>query len=379
MSERSIIVYGASGYTGELICEDLVRRGIPFIAAGRNQGRLDELVGRLGDDADVETRVVEHTAEGLRKMLEGTKVVVDTVGPFYTLGPAVVDAALDCGVHFIDTTGEQLYQREMRDQYGQRFADAKLVLNTSCAYFWGPGAALAEACLETEGVDSIEVIYMQENLQTVASLQSFLRMFRRKGVVKRDGQMVEATRGDVTAVDVPGLDHKRNAILLATGEPTWFIDDDRVRNIETRIVFQVAKTRSAAEVQAGLKSIIGVSDLGGAVLGDDRLENFMDWFVLQVKKDPPREDPESSGLLCVARGTGPNGESSYAEMRSHGPYLVTGFIAAEVAQRCVEGKAVRFGYVSCGQAVGHREMLGALEEGYGAKVKISSGAVAEAG
>ena len=44
----------------------------------------------------------------------------------------------------------------------------------------------------------------------------------------------------------------------------------------------------------------------------------------------------------------------------------------------MEGKAARFGYVSCGQAVGYREMLGALQDGYGATVKINPTAVAQA-
>ena len=39
MSDKPVVVYGASGYTGRLICEYLREHHVPFIAAGRNAPR----------------------------------------------------------------------------------------------------------------------------------------------------------------------------------------------------------------------------------------------------------------------------------------------------------------------------------------------------
>ena len=41
-SERKVLVYGASGYTGKIIAECLAQRNIPFYMAGRTQSRLEE-------------------------------------------------------------------------------------------------------------------------------------------------------------------------------------------------------------------------------------------------------------------------------------------------------------------------------------------------
>ena len=41
-SKKPVVVYGASGYTGRLVCEYLREYGIPFIAAGRSKDKLDE-------------------------------------------------------------------------------------------------------------------------------------------------------------------------------------------------------------------------------------------------------------------------------------------------------------------------------------------------
>jgi short subunit dehydrogenase-like uncharacterized protein len=40
MSTKPVVVYGASGYTGRLVCEYLREHNIPFVAAGRNKYRL---------------------------------------------------------------------------------------------------------------------------------------------------------------------------------------------------------------------------------------------------------------------------------------------------------------------------------------------------
>lgn len=41
MSKKPVIVYGASGYTGKLVCEYLREYNIPFIAAGRSEEKLN--------------------------------------------------------------------------------------------------------------------------------------------------------------------------------------------------------------------------------------------------------------------------------------------------------------------------------------------------
>ncbi len=48
MSEKKpVIVYGASGYTGRLVCEYLRELGIPFIAAGRDAKRVQEVMDKV--------------------------------------------------------------------------------------------------------------------------------------------------------------------------------------------------------------------------------------------------------------------------------------------------------------------------------------------
>ena len=77
MSKKPVIVYGASGYTGRLVCEYLRELGIPFIAAGRDKKRVQEVMDRVPgiETADYEVVEVEHSVAALTKLFKGAKVV----------------------------------------------------------------------------------------------------------------------------------------------------------------------------------------------------------------------------------------------------------------------------------------------------------------
>jgi short subunit dehydrogenase-like uncharacterized protein len=68
-TDKQVVVYGASGYTGRLICEYLREYGIPFLAAGRDHARLKAAVDAVPgiDTVDHEIAEVEHTSTALAR------------------------------------------------------------------------------------------------------------------------------------------------------------------------------------------------------------------------------------------------------------------------------------------------------------------------
>ena len=81
--KRPVVVYGVSGYTGRLVCEYLREYNIPFIAAGRDKKKVQEVVDKIPgiETADYEVVEVEHTVAALTKLFKGAKVVSNMVGP----------------------------------------------------------------------------------------------------------------------------------------------------------------------------------------------------------------------------------------------------------------------------------------------------------
>ncbi len=99
----ALLVYGANGYTGELIARAAVRQGLRPVLAGRNAARLAPLAAELG----LEARVfgLEDTA-ALHRGLEGITVVLHCAGPFSATAAPMISACLVAGAHYLDITGE---------------------------------------------------------------------------------------------------------------------------------------------------------------------------------------------------------------------------------------------------------------------------------
>jgi short subunit dehydrogenase-like uncharacterized protein len=100
-----VLVFGATGYTGRLVCEALQRRGVAFAIAGRSEEKLASLSDALGG---VErARIDLADADSVRRAIEGRRIVCACAGPFVQVGEPVLATCARLGVHYVDTTGEQ--------------------------------------------------------------------------------------------------------------------------------------------------------------------------------------------------------------------------------------------------------------------------------
>ncbi|MFI9006381.1 saccharopine dehydrogenase family protein [Actinosynnema sp. NPDC053489] len=94
------VVYGAYGFTGTLVAELAVRRGLRPVLAGRDAAKLRPLAERLG---------LEHRAFGLHEAarhLADVDAVAHCAGPFSATSRPMVDACLESRTHYLDITGE---------------------------------------------------------------------------------------------------------------------------------------------------------------------------------------------------------------------------------------------------------------------------------
>ena len=139
--EFDVIVWGATGFTGELVAEYLLRqyeidRDLRWAIAGRNQDKLDELRGALdGSTNKLQTIVADSfDSESLRNMASRTRVVLTTVGPYALYGSALVEACVDTGTHYCDLAGEVQWIRKMIDQHHDRAAQTGARIVHCCGF-----------------------------------------------------------------------------------------------------------------------------------------------------------------------------------------------------------------------------------------------------
>ncbi len=141
-----IVLFGATGYTGRLTAEALVRRGASPVLAGRNREALAELATALGG-LDTAIADVAEPATVDRLAADGG-VLVSTVGPFTKWGAPAVEAAVKGGAAYLDCTGEPPFIRAVFEEYGPR---AQRPLITAFGYDYIPGNIAAAVALERAG------------------------------------------------------------------------------------------------------------------------------------------------------------------------------------------------------------------------------------
>jgi saccharopine dehydrogenase (NAD+, L-lysine-forming) len=97
------MIYGANGYTGELVARLAVSRGERPILAGRNATAL----GALAAELDLDYRVADlRDPLALRRALRDVRAVAHCAGPFAETSAPMLAACLDAGAHYLDVTGE---------------------------------------------------------------------------------------------------------------------------------------------------------------------------------------------------------------------------------------------------------------------------------
>jgi short subunit dehydrogenase-like uncharacterized protein len=154
MADR-IVVFGATGYTGELIAARLAALGARPVLAGRSEHRLSALAERLGGLEWARADAMrQNTVFGL---VGPDDVLVSTVGPFAKWGLAAARAAVAAGCTYIDTTGEPQFIRRLFDELDgpARKAGARLI--PSLAYEYAAGSLAGALALDEAGTDAVRV------------------------------------------------------------------------------------------------------------------------------------------------------------------------------------------------------------------------------
>ena len=197
MSGR-IVVFGASGYTGELVTRALVAGGRKPVLAGRSRTKLEQLGDELGVP-DVVTADAGSPDGSLRKFLEPGDVLVSTVGPFLRLGEPALRTAVKAGAHYVDSTGEAPFIRRVFDVYGPKAQDRSALL-TAMGYDFVPGNLAGALALRKVRVGTparLDVGYFLLGSGTMSSgtLASSLGIMSSRSHSWRDGRIVEERFG----------------------------------------------------------------------------------------------------------------------------------------------------------------------------------------
>jgi short subunit dehydrogenase-like uncharacterized protein len=258
------IIYGANGYTGGLIVEEAVRRGLRPVLAGRDAPAVRALAARHGLEAGV------FTLDEARRGLEGAPLVLHCAGPFSATCAPMVEACLATGAHYVDITGEIDVFVWCHEQHGRRgprqgrpraprrragdgaarLEDARVRARRARSAVTIPWGDVYTAHLST-GIPDVEV-YMTASPRAIAGL----RRLRLLGPLLRTAAVQRFLKSRVGRA-APGPDAARRA---ATGCHVW----GEARDAAGRVVRLGLATPNGYDVTVSAALGIVQRLLGGA-------------------------------------------------------------------------------------------------------------------
>ncbi|NEO47887.1 MAG: NAD(P)H-binding protein [Moorea sp. SIO4A3] len=183
------LLYGATGYVGELIAKLAKSHGLELIIAGRNQRLLPELASKL----NLEFRVFGlDNSKGIESAIEDIEVVINCAGPFSRSAKPLIDACLVTKTHYTDIAGEVPEFEALVALDAQARASEVMVL---------PGIGFGVVPTDCMAVylksklpqaNKLTLIYETQGGVSRGTANTVLPNLHKIGVVRQGGQLVPA-------------------------------------------------------------------------------------------------------------------------------------------------------------------------------------------
>ncbi len=134
-----IVVFGATGFTGELCAKFMSERysDVPIAIAGRNKERLEKIKNKHGLTFPI---IVADAfdVDALNKMCGDTEVVLSTAGPYHKYGSDLLEACIKNNCHYVDITGESFWIKDMIEKHHLDAAKKGLRIINACGFDSAP-------------------------------------------------------------------------------------------------------------------------------------------------------------------------------------------------------------------------------------------------
>ena len=232
------LLYGANGYTGELIAREAARRGERPILAGRSAEKIEPLARELGCDW--------RAFDLARIDLTGVDAVLHCAGPFVRTSKPMVDACLAAGAHYLDITGEIAVFESIMARHDEAVARGVTLL-PGVGFDVVPTDCLA-AMLKAKLPDATELalaFYTPRGEVSRGTLKTMIEGLGEGGAIRRGGKIVRVP----LAYDVREIEFscgKRTAMTIPWGDVSTAYHSTGIPNIR---VYNAASPRAIRRVK----------------------------------------------------------------------------------------------------------------------------------
>ena len=316
-----LLIYGAYGYTGELIAERAAAAGGRPILAGRNGAKVEALGKRL----DLPTRSFSlDDRKALDAGLEDVDAVLHCAGPFSRTAAPMAEACIRTRTHYLDITGEIEVFASMagRDAPAK---DAGVMLMPGTGFDIVPtdclGAYLAD---QLPDATHLTLAFAGSTKPSHGTATTAVEGLGKGGAIRRDGEVVTVpTAYKVEEIDFDGK--KRSCVTIPWGDVFTAYHTTGIGNVEVFMAMPPSMLR-----------FVKASRWLGGVLGSAPVQRFLK---SRIPEGGPDEHARTTGETRLwGRVTNGAGRRVEAHMRTAEAYQFTAISALLIAGKVLAGE-----------------------------------------
>lgn len=319
------MIYGATGYTGELMAREAARRGLRPVLAGRDAAKVTRLAQELG----LESRVFPVAPSVPAGSLEGMALALHCAGPYSATSRAMVDACLAAHAHYLDITGEI----DVFEAVHARTAECRAAGIVAC-----PGVGfdvVPTDCLAASlhaalpGATQLTLGFMGGGGFSRGTSKTMVEGLGDGGRVRRGGRLERVPLGYRTReIDFGDGGGARHAMTIPWGDVSTAFHSTGIPDIEVYLPMPPARVRALQRLN-WLRPLL-------------RLRLVQDYLKGRVDRQPPGPDAgtrERSQSHVWGEVRDAAGRTVTGRIRTANGYSVTVLAALGVVERLLTGPA----------------------------------------
>ena len=320
---EDFLIYGATGYTGELIARAAAERGLRPILGARRAGKLELLADGLG--LSCRTFVLDEP-NAVDAGLSGISAVLNVAGPFSATAKPMLDACLRAGAHYLDITGEiDVFEACAARDAAAR--DAGIMILPGVGFDVVPSDCLA-AHIKTRlpGARRLALAISAGRAVSRGTLRTGIESIGAAVRVRREGKIVALATPTRRAIDFG--DGPEPAVAVGWGDVSTAYYSTGIPDIT--VFFK-------ATGAAGVLSQIGPLTRG--LLATPALQRLMQLLVRTRPEGPSAKERIAGRSVLVAEGEDESGKIVRSRLETPEAYALTVQTSLAVVDRVIAGKA----------------------------------------
>lgn len=321
------VLYGATGYTGELTARAARARGLAPILAGRNAAALAPLAEGLRSQF---RSVGLDDPQALRQALHGATLVLNCAGPFSATALPMIEACLDEGVHYLDITGE-IDVFELAHGLDARARAAGVLLCPGVGFDVVPTDCIAATLVrELPDATHLALGFDSRTSMSRGSMKTGVEWLRTGARVRENGK-IRSLPLAARLREIDFGDGRKQAMLVQWGDVSTAYHTTGIPNIEV----YVPASRRAIAAQRSLERWRGL-------LSTAPLQWWLKRRMSGRQPGPAAELREKTPMHVWGEVRNAQGASKVARVRTSNAYTVTvdaslGIVAHLLANRATAG------------------------------------------